>query len=525
VDFPPPDASARVSAASGLAADCGGVPVSGTLYADAEVEPHVAVDPANPNRLVGAWQQNRFSSGAAQALFAAFSVDGGVTWARSTAAVSRCTGGSAANGGNYERATDPWVTFAPDGTAYLMSLSLSGAAFAAGSASAMLVARSTDGGRTWSEPVTLIRDGANAFNDKNTITADSTDPAYVYAVWGRLGAAGGGPATFARTIDGGATWEPARTIYDPGPAAQTLGSVIAVVAAGPARGTVVVFTTRLGAVGGTLTAQLELIRSTDRGVTWSAPIAVSSILSIGAADPQTRLAVRDGAGLAQVAAAPNGDLYAVWQDARFSSGQVDGVALSRSTDGGLTWSAPVQVNAVRTTQAFTPTVHVRADGTVGVTYFDFRSDTSDAGTLPTELWLARSTDGGATWSETRVAGPFDLLLAPNARGLFLGDYHGLTSVGASFVPFFAQTTRDGAANRSDIFGRPVVGFAAAARVHVARAGDGRAPDGTFRQRVGARLARVLDDRHPGRARLLLQRAAEPAVDASTAAGQARADSR
>jgi hypothetical protein len=90
---------------------------------------------------------------------------------------------------------------------------------------------------------------------------------------------------------------------------------------------------------------------------------------------------------------------------------------------------------------------------------------------------------------------------------------------------FAQTTRDGAANRSDIFGRPVVGFAATARVHVARAGDDLAPDETFRRRVGARLARVLDDRHPGRARLLLQRATEPADSPSTTIGRTRADSR
>lgn len=172
--------------------------------------------------------------------------------------------------------------------------------------------------------------------------------------------------------------------------------------------------------------------------------------------------MRDGSGLAQVAAAPNGDLYAVWQDARASGGQLDGIVLTRSADAGLTWSTPVQVNAVPAAQAFTPTVHVLSDGTVDVSYYDLRSDTIDPSSLPTELWLARSTDGGTTWDETRVAGPFDLLVAPNARGLFLGDYQGLTSVGADFVAFFAQTTRAGAANPNDIFARPVTTFARAA---------------------------------------------------------------
>ena len=92
----------------------------------------------------------------------------------------------------------------------------------------MLVSRSTDSGQTWSNPSTLIRDGPLFFNDKNTITADPIDANYVYAVWDRLAAAGGGPAIFARTTDGGNTWEGARPIFDPGPRSQTIGNLIVV---------------------------------------------------------------------------------------------------------------------------------------------------------------------------------------------------------------------------------------------------------------------------------------------------------
>ena len=35
---------------------------------------------------------------------------------------SRCSGGHAGNGGDWERATDPWVSFGPDGTAHWMAL-------------------------------------------------------------------------------------------------------------------------------------------------------------------------------------------------------------------------------------------------------------------------------------------------------------------------------------------------------------------------------------------------------------------
>jgi hypothetical protein len=427
----------RVSQPSTFSAGCDGVASTGTLYTNTAAEPYIALNPLSPTHLIAAWQQNRWSDGGAQGLNLAASFDGGTTWTLSNAAFSRCTGGNAMNGGGYARATDVWLTVSPTGVAYALSLSLTGAILQPGSSSAMLVARSADGGVTWSTPHALIQDSSTAFNDKGSITADPTtaNGNYVYAVWDRITGATGGPSYFAVTADAGSTWQVARSIYDPGPTNQTLGNQIVVLPTGVA---VDIFT-EIDNTGGASTSQLRAIRSTDHGATWSSPpVTISSLTPVGTSDPHSGVAVRDGSGIASMSVTPGGVIYIVWQDARFSGGQRDGIAMSRSTDGGLTWSAPIEVNANQNVQAFTPTIHVRADAVIGITYYDLRNASLSSTSLLTDCWLVTSSDG-VDFRETHLSGPFDLDLAPNSQGLFLGDYESLTSTAAAFVPFYVQT--------------------------------------------------------------------------------------
>ena len=94
----------------------------GTNHPNSEVEPFVAVNPANPSNIIGVFQQDRWSNGGAHGLVASTSHDGGSSWTESWAHFSNCSGGTAANGGDYARASDPWVTFAPNGDVYQISL-------------------------------------------------------------------------------------------------------------------------------------------------------------------------------------------------------------------------------------------------------------------------------------------------------------------------------------------------------------------------------------------------------------------
>src|SRR5438876_8108444 len=84
----------------------------GTNYVNAEVEPYVAVNPANTSNIIGVWQQDRWSNGGAHGLVAGVSMNGGSTWTKVPLPFSQCAGGL-----DYQRASDPWVSFGPDGTA------------------------------------------------------------------------------------------------------------------------------------------------------------------------------------------------------------------------------------------------------------------------------------------------------------------------------------------------------------------------------------------------------------------------
>jgi hypothetical protein len=427
----------RVSADGVFDAACGRNE-TGTLFTNAEVEPHLAINPARPSNLIATWQQDRWSNGAARGVVAASSSDGGATWARRAPPFSRCAGGAA------ERASDPWVAIGPTGIAHLMALTVTGSAFAAGSQSGMMMARSTDGGLTWSAPVSLIQDTAPFFNDKNSVTADPFDPNFVYAAWDRLQQNAGGPAFLARSVDAGVTWETARAIYDPGTTSQIIGAEVVITN----EGHLLYFFTQIDAVGSQSQSSVALVRSLDRGRTFESPVIVNRLLSVGTRDPDTQGQIRDGAILMHAAAGP-GVVVVAWQDGRFSSGGRDGIAFSQSRDGGRTWSAPVQVNAAPAFAAFTPQPQVSSDGTISVGYFDLRANTPDRATLPAQYWIARSTDG-IVWNETRVAGPFNLTGAPNASGAFVGDYAGFVAAGSSVLSLLALSGDD-VNNRTDIF--------------------------------------------------------------------------
>src|SRR5262245_49197867 len=81
------DAWQTISAPSPYRA-CGERPPG--MFANAEVEPSIAVSPSDPKTLVAVFQQDRFSRGAARGLVAGISRDGGGTWSNVELPFSLC---------------------------------------------------------------------------------------------------------------------------------------------------------------------------------------------------------------------------------------------------------------------------------------------------------------------------------------------------------------------------------------------------------------------------------------------------
>lgn len=453
------DPLSLVTGPSPFKADCNGAPQTGTLYPNSEVEPHLAVNPTDKNNLIAAWQQDRWSTGGAQGQLTAYSKDGGETWRHpKSPPFGRCQGGGPGNGGDYERVTDPWVTFGPNGAAYQIALSGNNVFFGR---HAVLLSKSRDGGKSWGPVKELIvDDGPLLTNDKETVTADPTNKRFVYATWWRNEFRDGqfrGPALFTRSMDGGRSWEPAREIFDSGSGLfnQAIGNQVIVEPNGN------LINGFMWITGDTVPRiRIVAMRSKDHGRSWG---RVNKITKLErppiVTDPRDGALVRTGDVIPDFAADPRRGkrrIFAVWQDTRFT-GQSQ-IALSRSNDGGRSWSKPARVSANPNVQAFNPAVEVNRKGDVAVSYYDFNNDTLASKTLATDYWIVRSSDGGRNFSRRKrmTTKSFDLRTAPFARGYFLGDYEGLAAAGNGFDLLFATATGD-PENPTDLFSTNVKG--------------------------------------------------------------------
>jgi hypothetical protein len=359
---------------------------NGNDGAGEETDPSVAINPTNPLNVVAAWPADR-----AYGIVAASSFDGGQTWTRTgVPGLTVCTGGTE------NHMLHARLTFGGDGRLYLSGETLHG--FFPDPRSGINhvpVVTSVDGGLTWS--ARSLVDDLPAASGFDRIMAEPDVPGAAVVVW--HGPEGAATSYLSRTTDGGATWVKRRLPFA-APELQPFQSVLAApdgnlyafAADHTLEATVELLENFVGGLFGfeaplRFPTNLLVTRSEDKGESWSEPVTI--LMGVPAVWVAT-------------AAGPGGTVYvSTWRDG--ASGRE--LIVTRSADGGATWSAP-SIIASGVLAPF-PVLAARPDGTLGVTYMTPAAS-------GTKAVFAHSGDGGATWSRLDVAGPFP----PGAYGFY-----------------------------------------------------------------------------------------------------------
>jgi hypothetical protein len=208
----------------------------------------------------------------------------------------------------------------------------------------------------------------------NTVLGEVTSPPGVFPPTGE-------PAyvEMRRTSDNGATWS-APTVLRTGPALRTqaIGPTQATVL--PSGRIVISFFYTESSFPDPFVAYDEVWYSDDNGTTWTQAASFPPNL--------------DG-GAVVLTSTPGGTLIQTWDR---SVGNDGDIAISKSEDGGVTWSEPVQVVEIPNWNVCGQTLSASSDTDFLVIYSDCVFGLGGTSTVR----QTRSTDGGATWSAPTV---------------------------------------------------------------------------------------------------------------------------
>jgi hypothetical protein len=413
---------------------------------DTQIEPSIAVNPANPLNVVAAYQEGRIADGGDATNGYATSFDGGKTWRYGELPGLTTFPGQ---GGVFERASDAVVAFGPNNTVYANSLVFD-MNTGNGLRSGMAVNVSKDGGKTWSKPVIFQDDQLGGLNDKNWIVVDNGSASghhkgRVYVVWDRVA-----PVVYDycdHDCDKLANWLPnlqkVSPVVFPG---QGIGAYPVILKSGGLG--IVIDTASPGAptepAGGdepevpTGTATHVFISAPAAGSTpYPAPLAFTPPIEIANNSSNGVRAQRASDGLPAAAVDPkSGALYAVFDDGRFRTDKANDALISTSTDNGTSWSTPKKVNPGGTHDGidhYNVTVAVGTNGEVHVAY----RQRDESGKPPRfspliDTFYQQSRNGGKTFSA-----PLKIDSKPShanygafsRNGLFEGDYNQTASAG------------------------------------------------------------------------------------------------
>lgn len=424
-------------------------------------EPHIAVDPLNPQHLVAGSKMYQNLGEYKFKIGTFVSFDGGETWQDNNhlPGYPQQVGDE---GDDYHITSDVWTAFDDEGNAYTMVLDSPPDSQITGAGWGMNVHKSTDGGRTWSGPIPIEKKEDPVtrellLSDKNTLTVDNFGPdqdgktGNVYACWSEDAPIANLAILVSRSTNAGQTWSKGQNVS--GIDRTVIGCFVVV---GPPEkqgdpGVLYVFWLDFSGRG-----RIRMAKSTNGGQSFSLPRTVVNINEIPRIFPNS--AFRN-LSLPWATVNPvDGRVYVSWADYHQTvsdepcppdedapADQVcdADILVVKSTDQGTTWSKPARVNQDpigNGKDQFQQAVEVTPSGQLNAMWFDRRNDPQN---FYIDTFFARSNDGGKTWKETRVTkSMWDPSINPpiSPSGEFIGDYQGLAANDCFAYPFWQDTT-------------------------------------------------------------------------------------
>jgi len=300
---------------------------------------------------------------------------------------------------------------------------------------------STNNGATWGGHVAYTPTGGF---DKNLSAVDDItgSPFFgrAYTVWSRL-VTGDNRIYCSRTTDGGATWSTGIPISSlPSSGHHHQGCDVEV---GPG-GVVYAIWANCTTNGQNSTEDsLGFAKSTDGGVTWiNSANNYVNLNGIRASNLFNGIRANGFPRLAvdHTGGPRNGWIYVTLAEKNIAPAtDVADITLCRSTDGGTTWTH-TRVNQDtpgNNRYQYFSDVDVAPDQSVVISYYDQRNTSG----FVTEYWLSRSTNGGNTWVDVAVSDhTFTPVPISGLAGGYQGDYTGITTAAGKIWPFWADNS-------------------------------------------------------------------------------------
>lgn len=270
-----------------------------------------------------------------------------------------------------------------------------------------LVMKSTNGGMNWSNGITYGKNGSK-MQDKPWSCVDWSNSIWrnnIYICWTQFDVYNShNPLDSSRIMftcssDGGITFSTPMRISSQ--AGNAVDSALTVEGAAPCTGPVGQIYVTWGGNN-----KISFNKSTDGGITWLGSDVVVS---------QTSVWTFTTTACDLSNSSYRGNLYSCFNDCRISPGDKD-IWISKSTNGGVNWNNPVRVNndPPGNQQFYGAMCIDQITGYLWVVFYDSRNVPA----YMANVYVARSTDGGETFQNTKVTTtPFNLNDYP-----FLGDY-------------------------------------------------------------------------------------------------------